>query len=142
MKSPARTNPTIRNRKASFQYELLDQFECGMALTGSEVKSLRAGQASLEESYAIVRHGEVFLRGCNIAPYAQAVLHRREIAKLEPQVDQAGLTLIPIKIYFNERGKAKIILALGRGKKLHDKRETVKTREADREMKRAMARRR
>ena len=155
MKGPASSNPTIKNRKASFQYELLEQIECGLALTGSEVKSLRGGRVSLDEAYGYVRDGEIFLRACNIAPYEQAgyaqheplrerklLLHRREIRKLAARVELDGLTLVPVRIFFNEAGKAKLILALARGKKLHDKRESVKAREAGREMQRAMSRRR
>ena len=146
--------PSIRNKKARFDYEILEKFEAGIALTGSEVKSLRAGHASLQEAWAAVRGGEVFLRDCHISPYPQAgyaqheptrerklLLHRREIAKLLKKVTQRGLTLVPLKMYFNERGRVKVQLALVRGKKTHDKRTDLKKREHQRDMARAMKRR-
>jgi len=142
--------PVIRNKKARFNFETLEKHECGIVLTGSEVKSLRAGRASLDEAYALIRRGEVFLRGCNISPYPQAgyaqheparerklLLKKREIRRLNQKVTQRGLTLVPLRIYFNERGLAKVTLALARGRKLHDKRETIKRRDAEREMARA-----
>ena len=139
--------PVIRNKKARVNYEVLEQVEAGIALTGSEVKSLRNGKASLEEAYAVIRDGEVFLRSCNISPYPQAgyaqheptrerklLLHRREIRKLAGKVTQKGLTLVPLKMYFNERGIVKVLIGLVRGKKLHDKRETIKRRDQQREI--------
>ncbi len=147
--------PKIVNRKARFNFEILEKLEAGIALTGSEVKSLRAGKASLEEAFALIRDGEVFLRGCHIAPYANAgyaqheptrerklLLHRRQIRKLLARVTQRGLTLVPLTIYFNDRGLAKVELALVRGKKLHDKRETIKRRDQQREIERLVRRRR
>ena len=145
--------PRITNRKARYNFEILETLEAGIALTGSEVKSLRAGKASLEEAYAVIRDGEVFLRGCHISPYPQAgyaqheptrerklLLHRRQIKRLLAKVTQRGLTLVPLAMYFNDRNLVKIELALVRGKKLHDKRETIKRREQQREIARAMRR--
>src|SRR5947209_9524451 len=134
------------NRKARFNYEIGEVFEAGIALTGSEVKSLRAGKASIGESYADARGGELWLVNANIAEYLQAgrfnhapkrprrlLLHRRQINKLSGAVEREGMTLVPLKLYFNEKGRAKIELALARGKKLYDKRETEKKRSWDRE---------
>ena len=146
--------PTIRNKKARFQYEILDEFEAGISLTGSEVKSLRAGKATLEEAFASVRGGEVFLRGCHISPYPQAgyaqheptrerklLLHRREIRKIQGKVALRGFTLIPLLLFFNDRGLVKIRIGLCQGKKLHDKRHDLKKRDQQRDMDRAMRRR-
>lgn len=155
MSGHATATPTIQNRKARYQYDLLEEVECGIALVGPEVKSLRAGRASLDGAFAVVRGGEVFLRDCNITPYEQVsfdppdpkrdrklLLHRREIRKLASRTAERGLTLVPIMLYFNDRGVVKLRLAVARGKKLHDKRESQKTREARREMDRAARRRR
>lgn len=146
--------PQTNNKKARFNYEILEQHEAGIALTGSEVKSLRNGKASLEEAFATIRNGEAFLRDCNIAPYPQAgyaqhhptrerrlLLHKREIRKLYAKVTQKGLTLVPLKIYFNERGIVKVLIGLARGKKIHDKRDTIKKRDQQREIDRATRRR-
>ncbi len=134
------------NRKARFNYEIGEVFEAGIALTGSEVKSLRQGKAAISESYADARGGEIWLVNANIAEYLQAgrfnhapkrartlLLHRRQINKLAGAVEREGMTLVPLKLYFNEKGRAKIELALARGKKLYDKRETEKKRSWDRE---------
>ena len=135
------------NRKARFNYEIGDVFEAGIALTGTEVKSLRNGKAAIAESYAATtREGELFLYNANIPEYLQAsrfnhapkrprklLLHRREIAKLASAVEREGMTLVPLKLYFNDKGRAKVELAVARGKKLHDKRETEKKRSWDRE---------
>jgi SsrA-binding protein len=134
------------NRKARFNYEIGEVFEAGIALTGSEVKSLRTGKASIGESYADTRGGEIWLVNANIAEYLQAgrfnhapkrprrlLLHRRQINKLIGAVEREGMTMVPLKLYFNEKGRAKIELALARGKKLHDKRETERKRSWERE---------
>src|SRR5947207_5331968 len=134
------------NRKARFNYEIGEVFEAGIALTGSEVKSLRAGKASIGESYADGRGGDLWLVNANIAEYLQAgrfnhapkrprrlLLHRRQINKLSGAVAREGMTIVPLKLYFNEKGRAKIEIALARGKKLHDKRETEKKRSWERE---------
>ena len=146
-------SPQIRNKKARFNFEILEQVEAGISLTGSEVKSLRNGNASLEEAFALVRGGEVFLRDCNISPYEQAgyaqhkptrerklLLHRREIRKLHNKVTQKGLTLVPLKMYFNDRGLVKVLIGLARGKKLHDKRQDMRRRDDQRAMARALRR--
>ena len=130
-----RRKSVARNPKATHDYHILETWESGIVLTGTEVKSLRNGKASIKEAYARVRNGEIFLEGMNITPYEQGnrynhdpvrtrklLLHRREIEKLIGAVEQKGLTLIPLELYFKD-GRAKVALALGRGKKLHDKRE-------------------
>jgi len=134
------------NRKARFNYEIGETVEAGLVLTGSEVKSLRAGKANIAESYADIRDGEMWLVNANIPEYAQAgrfnhppkrprklLLHMRQIAKLADAVNRQGMTVVPLKLYFDERGRAKVELALARGKKLHDKREAEKKRSWDRE---------
>ena len=139
------------NRKARFNYEIGESFEAGIALTGSEVKSLRKGRATIAESYADARQGEIWLVNANIPEYLQAgqfnhppkrprklLLHKRQIAKLAAGVEREGMTIVPLKLYFNEKGRAKLEVALARGKKLHDKRETEKRRSWDRERSRLM----
>jgi len=134
------------NRKARFNYEIGETFEAGIALTGTEVKSLRVGKAAIAESYADARDGEIWLLNANIPEYLQAsrfnhapkrprklLLHGRQITKLIGAVEREGMTLIPLKLYFNARGRAKVELALARGKKLHDKRETERRRSWQRE---------
>jgi len=139
------------NRRARFNYEIGDTFEAGIALTGSEVKSLRAGKATIAESYADARGGELWLLNSNIPEYLQAsrfnhapkrarklLLQKREINRLVGAVEREGMTIVPLKLYFNEKGRAKIEIALARGKKLHDKRETLKKRSWERERGRLM----
>jgi SsrA-binding protein len=139
------------NRKARRNYEILETIEAGLALTGSEVKSLREGKASIVEAYAGPKSGELYLLNATIPIYAQAgrfnheerrdrklLLHRREIARLIGAVQREGMTLVPLRLYFNDRGIAKLELALARGKKLHDKRETEKRRSWEREKARLM----
>ena len=139
------------NRKARFNYEIGETFEAGIVLTGSEVKSLRAGKATIAESYADARDGELWLVNANIPEYLQAsrlnhtpkrprklLLHEREINKLAGAVEREGMTIVPLKLYFNARGRAKVEIALARGKKLHDKRETEKKRSWERERGRLM----
>ena len=134
------------NRKARFNYEIGEVFEAGLALTGSEVKSLRLGRATIAESYADAKSGEIWLINANIPEYLQAgrfnhppkrsrklLLHHRQIDKLSAAVDREGMTIVPLKLYFDARGRAKIEIALARGKKLHDKRETERKRSWDRE---------
>jgi SsrA-binding protein len=134
------------NRKARFNYEIGEVFEAGVALTGSEVKSLRQGKATIAESYADARAGEIWLVNANIPEYLQAgrfnhlpkrprrlLLHRNQINKLMGAVEREGMTLVPLKLYFNEKGRAKIEIALARGKKLYDKRQTEKKRSWERE---------
>jgi len=139
------------NRKARFNYEILDTYEAGIALTGTEVKSLRQGKATIGEAYAGPSGNEMFLFNAYIPEYLQAnrfnhetrrprrlLLHKREINKLLGATQREGFTVIPLKIYFNDRGRAKVELGLGRGKKLHAKRETEKARDWDRERARLM----
>jgi SsrA-binding protein len=139
------------NRRARFNYEIGDTVEAGIMLTGTEVKSLRVGKATIAESYADAKGGEMWLVNANIPEYLQAnrfnhapkrprklLLHKRQIAKLANAVDREGMTIVPLKLYFNEKGRAKIELAVARGKKLHDKRETEKKRSWDRERARLM----
>jgi SsrA-binding protein len=139
-----------RNRKARFEYDIIDEIECGICLLGSEVKSIRGGKISLEESYARVRDGELWLVGANINEYPQAnlmnhepkrprklMLHKRELEKFAEGAEQQGFTLIPLDVYFL-RGRVKVSVGLGRGKKLHDKREALKKQTARREIQQAM----
>ena len=134
------------NRKARFNYEIGEVFEAGIALTGTEVKSLRAGKATIAEAYADARDGEIWLINSNIPEYLQAsrfnhapkrarklLLHQRQINKMVGAVEREGMTIVPLKFYFNEKGRAKIEVALAKGKKLFDKRQTEKKRSWDRE---------
>lgn len=142
-----------RNPKASHDYHILETWEAGLVLTGTEVKSLRSGKASIKEGFARIARNEVFLEGVNITPYEQGnrynhdpvrtrklLLHRREIARLIGAVEQKGLTLVPLELYFRN-GVAKVKLALGRGKKQHDRRDDLRKRDAQREMARALSHR-
>ena len=139
----------IRNRRARHEYEVLDKYEAGIVLTGTEVKSLRAGKANLQDAFARFDRGELWLYNLHISPYEQGnrfnhdplrprklLLQKRELRNLVGQVEQKGLTLIPLDIYFT-RGIAKVTLALARGKQLHDKRDDLRRRSAEREMERA-----
>ena len=143
------------NRRARFDYEIVDTFEAGIALLGPEVKSLRDGRANLGDAFATVHRGEAWLEKLHISPYEPAtranpsdpqrrrklLLHRREIDRLDGRIAEKGLTLIPLSIYFRN-GRAKVELALARGKHRHDKRDTIRRREQDRETQRAMRRHR
>ena len=142
-----------QNRKARHEYEVLETLECGVVLCGSEVKSLRKGQCSLDEAYGRMKDGEVWLVGCDIPEYAQAnqfnhpskqprklLMHRREIKRFASRAYEKGLTLVPLKMYFTE-GRAKVLLGICRGKKQYDKRESIKQRAMKRDMDRAMRRR-
>ena len=139
------------NRKAYHDYFVEEKFEAGIMLQGTEVKSLRDGRLNLQDSYASVKGGEAFLHHCHISPYSHGnimnheplrtrklLLHRKEINKLLSKTQQQGLTLIPLRIYFSKRGLAKIELGLAKGKKQHDRRASIKNREASREVERAM----
>lgn len=134
------------NRQARYHYEIGEKFEAGLMLTGTEVKSLRAGKATIAESYVAPEHGEIFLINATIPEYLQAnrfnhepkrprklLLHKREMAKLEQGVRRDGMTIVPLRIFFNDQGRAKIEIALAKGKKLHDKRETERARDWKRE---------
>jgi SsrA-binding protein len=139
------------NRKASFHFHLLEKIEAGIELLGPEVKSIRAGHVSLNESFARVDGGQIFVHGMHVQPYSHSpvdahdpvrprrlLMHRKEIDRITGQVAEKGRTLIPVRLYL-ARGKIKLELALGKGKELHDKRETIKTRTAERETARAVA---
>ena len=152
--SPPREPVVARNSRARHDYHILETWEAGLVLSGTEIKSIRDGKVSLAEAYGMVRRGEVWLEGMTIAPYdsggyvnhdprraRKLLLHVRQIRRLIGAVEQQGLTLVPLDLHFT-RGRAKVTLALARGKKLHDKRETLKRRIADREAERAMGRRR
>ena len=141
-----------QNRKSRHEYEVIDTLECGIVLVGSEVKSLRKGTLSLDESYGRVKNGEVWLLGCDIAEYVEAnrfnhetkrprklLMHRREVLKFANKALEKGLTLVPLKMYF-KGGRAKVLLGLCRGKKLHDKRDALKTKDMRRDIERAMRR--
>ena len=151
-KRKAASGDVATNRKASYRYHLLERFECGLVLTGTEVKSLREGNAQLKDAYAVVRDGEVWLIGLYIAPYGPAarenhdperprklLLHRFEIERLIGSTRERGLTLVPTRIYFaGPRSRAKVELALARGKDLYDKRESMKKRDMAREVQREL----
>ena len=139
------------NRRARFNYEIMDTYEAGLVLTGTEVKSLREGKANIAESYATDEGGEIWLINSYLPEYLQAnrfnhetrrrrklLLSKREVSRLQGAINREGMTLIPLKIYFNDRGRAKLELALGKGKKLHDKRETEKTRDWNRQKSRLL----
>ncbi len=145
------SNAVATNHKARRDYEVLEVFECGIELKGSEVKSMRDGKIVLEDSFARVDNNEIILYSAHISPYAQAsylnvdpvrprklLLHRQQINKLSGKIAQKGLTLIPLKAYFNSRGFAKIELALCKGKKSYDKREDIRRRESDLAMRRIL----
>ena len=148
----AEKKTVVTNRQARHDYFILETFEAGVTLTGTEVKSLRAGRGNLKESYAEIRGGEVFLVNCHISPYdfgnrfnhdplrpRKLLLHKAEIGRLFGKTREKGLTLIPLQLYFNERGRVKVELALAKGKKLYDKREEIARREAERRARRSRA---
>lgn len=150
-KRKAAPGDVATNRQARFRYHLLEHWECGIVLQGSEVKSLRAGNVQLKDSYAAVRDGEVWLHNAHIAPYPAAarenheperprklLMHRREIERLIGKTHERGLTLVPTRVYFSGPN-AKVELALARGKDLHDKRRDIKARDQRREIERALA---
>lgn len=139
-----------QNRRARHDYDLMDTYEAGLVLKGSEVKSLREGHADIKDAYVMIRRGEVFLVGAHINPYSFArdgghepdadrklLLHRKEIERLQKQVDERGLTLVPLRLYFR-KGRAKLEFAVGRGRQRHDKRQAIKARDQKREIDRAM----
>ncbi len=143
------------NKKARHEFFIEDTFETGIVLTGTEVKSIRAGKVNIKESYANITNGEVFITGMHISPYEQGnrynvdplrsrklLLHKREINKLIGYTQQDGLTLVPLKVYISPKGYVKVELAIARGKKLHDKRQSIAKRDADKRMKQSLGRRR
>lgn len=137
----------IQNKKAKFDYEILDTYEAGIVLTGTEIKSIRAGKAQLKDSYAVIKNEEIFLLNMHISHYEQGnifnhnetrtrklLLHKKEILKLRDKIEIEGLTLVPIKLYF-KGNKAKILIGVAKGKKTYDKREAIKKRDIDRDLK-------
>lgn len=143
----------IKNKKASFEYEFIDKYTAGIQLTGTEIKSIRAGKASIMEAYCFINKGELFIKNMYIAEYEQGnynnheprrtrklLLNRQEIDKLDRKKKDVGLTIIPIKLFINSKGFAKLDIALAKGKKIHDKRESLKDKDAKRQMDRAMKR--
>jgi SsrA-binding protein len=149
MKDRFSNDINIRNRQAGFQYELMDKYIAGIVLTGTEIKSIREGKVNLQDGYCYLNNGEVFAKGINITPYAQGthynheatrerklLMKRSEIRKLEGKVEEKGFALVPVRLFINDRGLAKLEIALGKGKKMFDKRENIKEREAKRELNR------
>ncbi len=139
------------NKKAFFSYNIESTFEAGIVLQGTEVKSIRQGKVNLKDSYAVVKNEEVFLQNCHISPYSHGthsnhdplrlrklLLHKQEIQKLIGKTKVSGMSLIPLKLYMNNRGIVKLEMGLGKGKKLHDKRQSIKERDARREISRAV----
>lgn len=137
-----------KNKKAFFNYEILESYEAGISLLGSEVKSIREGRVSLKESFAEIKQGEVFLLSCHVSPYGPAnrlnhdplrerklLLHRREIKRLTGKIKERGYTLVPTKVFINEKGKVKVEIGLAKGKRVHQKREAIRERDREREMK-------
>ena len=151
-KRKAAAGDVATNRQASYRYNLIDRFECGMVLTGPEVKSLRDGKAQIKDAYAIVRDGEVWLMGVYIPPYGPAsrenhdperprklLLHRHEIEEIAARTSERGLTLVPTRMYFSgSRSRAKIEIALAKGKDLYDKRQSIRTRDMARDVQREL----
>lgn len=146
-------NINIKNKRANFEYEFLETFTAGIQLTGTEIKSIRAGKASIIEGYCFLKNGELFIKNMYIAEYEQGtynnhnpkrdrklLLNRTELDKLAKKKKDVGLTIIPLKVFINDRGFAKLNIALAKGKKLHDKREDLKSKDAKRSMDRAMKR--
>ena len=147
MKSRFTNDINIKNRQASFQYELIEKFVAGIALRGTEIKSIREGKVNLQDGFCFFNNGQVFAKGITITPYAQGthynheaarerklLLKKSEIGRLKGKVEEKGLTLVPIRLFINERGFAKLEIALARGKKTHDKRESIKERDVKREL--------
>lgn len=141
----------IKNKKASFEYEFIDKFEAGIQLTGPEIKSIRAGKASINEAYCFFKNAELWIKQMHISPYEPAsynnapsirdrrlLLNRKEIDKLEKELKNKGLTIIPVHLYISESGYAKVQIVLARGKKTHDKRDDLKSKDDKRAMDRAM----
>lgn len=139
----------VRNKQATFNYELLDKFISGIVLRGTEIKSIREGKVNLQDGYCYFSRGELFVKGISITPYAQGthynheagrerklLMKKSELLKLESKVEEKGLALIPVRLFINDRGLAKLEVGLGKGKKTHDKRETIKERDIKRELNR------
>ncbi|MTI19603.1 SsrA-binding protein SmpB [Fulvivirga sp. RKSG066] len=139
----------IKNRKARHEYEFVDTYEAGIVLKGTEIKSIREGKVNLLDGYCFFNKGELILKGIHISPYSQSsfynhestrerklLLHKRELVKIKSKLDEKGLTLIPSRLYINKRGFAKVEIALAKGKKLHDKRDSIKEKDMKRELER------
>lgn len=139
----------IKNKKASFEFEFIDKFVAGISLRGTEIKSLREGKASLTEAYCYFKKGELYLKQMHIAPYSLTVhynhdpvrerkllLNRQELVKLESKFSEKGLSIVPVRIFINDRGLAKVEIALAKGKKIHDKRQSIKEKDAKRDLQR------
>ncbi|MBI9016998.1 MAG: SsrA-binding protein SmpB [Phycisphaerae bacterium] len=146
-------SPRINNKKARFNYHFIEKLETGVVLEGTEVKSLRNGKASLDEAYCRIRGGELFLLECNISEYSHGniynhvpkrprklLIHKRQIRQIEIKLNQKGLTVVPTRIYFNDRGLAKVEIAIAQGKSQSDKRDKMKSQQQERDVKRAMSR--
>lgn len=139
----------IKNRQASFRYELLDKYVAGMVLRGTEIKSIREGKVNLQDGHCYLNRGELFVKGISITPYSQGthynheaarerklLLKNSELKRLEAKSEEKGLTIIPLRLFINDRGYAKLEIALAKGKKIHDKRESIKERDVKRELSR------
>lgn len=139
----------IKNRQAFYQYEILDKYIAGMVLKGTEIKSIREGKVNLQDGHCYINNGELYAKGINITPYAQGthynhegarerklLLKKAELNKLESKSEEKGLTIIPLRLFINDRGYAKLEIALAKGKKIHDKRESIKERDVKRELNR------
>ncbi len=137
----------IKNRRARYEYEFIDIFQAGIVLKGTEIKSIREGKVNLQDGFCFFRKGELFLKNVHISPYSQGsfynhtedrerklLLKKQELAKLESKMNEKGLTIIPTRLYVNNRGLAKIEIVLGKGKKIHDKRDSIKEKDLKREM--------
>ena len=148
-KSRFSNNIQIKNRKASYEFEFVEKVEAGIMLKGTEIKSLREGKASIQEAYCFFRKGELFVKGMNISPYSQAsfeshemtrdrklLLKKRELEKFKSKSEEKGLTIVPIRLYITSRGLAKLEIALAKGKKIYDKRDSIKKKDQNREIER------
>lgn len=142
-------NIQIRNRKASYEFEFLEKYEAGMVLKGTEIKSIREGKASVQESYCYMSRGEMFIKGMTISQYRESsfnshepqrerklLLKKKELEKIKTKIEEKGLTIVPTRIFINSRGFAKLEIAVARGKKLFDKRDSIKKKDQDKELKR------
>ncbi len=142
-------NISIRNKKASYEYEFLDKYEAGMVLVGTEIKALREGKASVQEAYCFIKNDQVYIKGMSISQYTNSsfanheltrerklLLHKSEIEKIRTKTEEKGLTIVPTKVYITSRGFAKLEIAVARGKKLFDKRDSIKKKDQDRELSR------
>jgi len=148
-KSRFSNNIQIKNRKASYEFEFVEKVEAGIMLKGTEIKSLREGKASIQEAYCFFRKGELFVKGMNISPYSQAsfeshemtrdrklLLKKRELEKFKSKSEEKGLTIVPVRLYITSRGLAKLEIALAKGKKIYDKRDSIKKKDQNREIER------